>query len=45
MEEFCFKFCVNHLTAVTQTQAFTDMDHELLKNFISKASRYGAFKN
>uniref|UniRef100_A0A8K9UUH3 RCC1 and BTB domain containing protein 2 n=2 Tax=Oncorhynchus TaxID=8016 RepID=A0A8K9UUH3_ONCMY len=45
LEEFCFKFCVNHLTAVTQTQAFADMDHELLKAFISKASRYGAFKN
>uniref|UniRef100_A0A3B5K3X4 RCC1 and BTB domain containing protein 2 n=2 Tax=Takifugu rubripes TaxID=31033 RepID=A0A3B5K3X4_TAKRU len=45
LEDFCFKFCVNHLTAVTQTHAFADMDHELLKNFISKASRYGAFKN
>uniref|UniRef100_A0A672IJ87 RCC1 and BTB domain-containing protein 2-like n=1 Tax=Salarias fasciatus TaxID=181472 RepID=A0A672IJ87_SALFA len=45
LEEFCFKFCVNHLTAVTQTQAFADMDHDLLKNFINKASRYGAFKN
>lgn len=45
LEEFCFKFCVNHLTAVTQTQAFTGMDHDLLKNFINKASRYGAFKN
>ncbi|KAG9348412.1 hypothetical protein JZ751_002147 [Albula glossodonta] len=45
LEDFCFKFCVNHLTAVTQTQAFADMDHDLLKNFISKASRYGAFKN
>ncbi|TRY90880.1 hypothetical protein DNTS_021956 [Danionella cerebrum] len=45
LEDFCFKFCVNHLTAVTQTQAFADMDHTLLKNFISKASRYGAFKN
>ncbi|XP_036392263.1 RCC1 and BTB domain-containing protein 2 isoform X1 [Megalops cyprinoides] len=45
LEEFCFKFCVNHLTAVTQTQAFAEMDHDLLKNFISKASRYGAFKN
>ncbi|KAI5099056.1 RCC1 and BTB domain-containing protein 2 isoform X1 [Silurus meridionalis] len=45
LEEFCFKFCVNHLTAVTQTHAFADMDHDLLKNFISKASRYGAFKN
>lgn len=45
LEEYCFKFCVNHLTAVTQTQAFTEMDHDLLKNFINKASRYGAFKN
>ncbi|KAI1903822.1 hypothetical protein AGOR_G00031160 [Albula goreensis] len=45
LEEFCFKFCVNHMTAVTQTQAFVDMDHDLLKNFIHKASRYGAFKN
>uniref|UniRef100_A0A672NR48 RCC1 and BTB domain containing protein 2 n=2 Tax=Sinocyclocheilus grahami TaxID=75366 RepID=A0A672NR48_SINGR len=45
LEEFCFKFCVNHLTAVTQTQAFADMDHDLLKNFISKASRHGAFKS
>ncbi|XP_072316743.1 RCC1 and BTB domain-containing protein 2 isoform X1 [Eucyclogobius newberryi] len=45
LEEFCFKFCINHLTAVTLTQAFAEMDHDLLKNFINKASRYGAFKN
>ncbi|XP_061683885.1 RCC1 and BTB domain-containing protein 2 isoform X1 [Syngnathoides biaculeatus] len=45
LEEFCFKFCVNHLTSVTQTQAFAEMDHNLLKNFISKASRHGAFRN
>ncbi|XP_023695221.1 RCC1 and BTB domain-containing protein 2 isoform X3 [Paramormyrops kingsleyae] len=45
LEDFCFKFCMNHLTAVTQTQAFADMDHDLLKTFISKASSYGAFKN
>ncbi|XP_078088320.1 RCC1 and BTB domain-containing protein 2-like isoform X4 [Mustelus asterias] len=45
LEEFCFKFCVNHLTAVTQTQSFSDMDHELLKNFISKAGKHGAFRN
>ncbi|XP_077578799.1 RCC1 and BTB domain-containing protein 2 isoform X2 [Stigmatopora nigra] len=45
LEEFCFKYCVNHLTSVTQTQAFREMDHELLKNFISKASRHGAFRN
>ncbi|XP_069495940.1 RCC1 and BTB domain-containing protein 2 isoform X3 [Ambystoma mexicanum] len=44
LEDFCFRFCINHLTMVTQTQAFADMDSELLKNFISKASRMGAFK-
>ncbi|NXO36214.1 RCBT2 protein, partial [Locustella ochotensis] len=45
LEEFCFRFCINHLTVVTQTQGFADMDHDLLKNFISKASRVGAFRN
>uniref|UniRef100_A0A3Q3DC17 RCC1 and BTB domain containing protein 2 n=1 Tax=Hippocampus comes TaxID=109280 RepID=A0A3Q3DC17_HIPCM len=45
LEEFCFKFCINHLTSVTQTQAFAEMDHDLLKNFIGKASRHGAFRN
>ncbi|XP_018584674.2 RCC1 and BTB domain-containing protein 1-like isoform X1 [Scleropages formosus] len=45
LEEFCFKFCVNHLTEVTQTAAFWQMDGNMLKEFISKASRCGAFKN
>ncbi|XP_030056338.1 RCC1 and BTB domain-containing protein 2 isoform X1 [Microcaecilia unicolor] len=45
LEEFCFRFCINHLTVVTQTQAFADMDHNLMKTFINKASRVGAFKN
>ncbi|XP_027445120.1 RCC1 and BTB domain-containing protein 2 isoform X3 [Zalophus californianus] len=45
LEEFCFRFCINHLTVVTQTSGFAEMDHDLLKNFISKASRVGAFKN
>ncbi|NWU93491.1 RCBT2 protein, partial [Upupa epops] len=45
LEEFCFRFCINHLTVVTQTQGFAEMDHDLLKNFISKASRVGAFRN
>ncbi|XP_074984603.1 RCC1 and BTB domain-containing protein 2 isoform X3 [Caretta caretta] len=45
LEEFCFRFCINHLTVVTQTTGFAEMDHDLLKNFISKASRVGAFKN
>ncbi|CDQ62976.1 RCC1 and BTB domain-containing protein 1 isoform X6 [Oncorhynchus mykiss] len=45
LEEFCFKFCVNHLTEVTQTAAFWQMEGNLLKEFISRASRCGAFKN
>lgn len=45
LEEFCFKFCVNHLTEVTQTAAFWQIDGNLLKDFICRASRCGAFKN
>ncbi|XP_010884619.1 RCC1 and BTB domain-containing protein 1 isoform X2 [Esox lucius] len=45
LEEFCFKFCVNHLTAVTQTAAFWQVDGNMLKEFICRASRCGAFKN
>ena len=45
LEEFCFKFCVNHLTEVTQTAAFWQIDGHMLKEFISRASRCGAFKN
>uniref|UniRef100_A0A4W4HJS1 BTB domain-containing protein n=1 Tax=Electrophorus electricus TaxID=8005 RepID=A0A4W4HJS1_ELEEL len=45
LEEFCFKFCVNHLTEVTQTSAFWQIDGNLLKEFIRRASRCGAFKN
>ncbi|XP_037552367.1 RCC1 and BTB domain-containing protein 1 isoform X2 [Nematolebias whitei] len=45
LEEFCFRFCVNHLTQVTQTAAFWQVDGALLKEFIGRASRCGAFKN
>ncbi|XP_041739058.1 RCC1 and BTB domain-containing protein 1 isoform X3 [Coregonus clupeaformis] len=45
LEEFCFKFCVNHLTEVTQTAAFWQVEGNLLKEFICRASRCGAFKN
>ncbi|KAF7666962.1 hypothetical protein LDENG_00085520 [Lucifuga dentata] len=45
LEEFCFKFCVNHLTAVTQTAAFWQIDGDLLKDFMCRASCCGAFKN
>uniref|UniRef100_A0A8D3C4Y1 Regulator of chromosome condensation (RCC1) and BTB (POZ) domain containing protein 1 n=1 Tax=Scophthalmus maximus TaxID=52904 RepID=A0A8D3C4Y1_SCOMX len=45
LEEFCFRFCVSHLTQVTQTGAFWQSDGAMLKEFISRASRCGAFKN
>ncbi|KAM9327953.1 RCC1 and BTB domain-containing protein 1 [Pholidichthys leucotaenia] len=45
LEEFCFRFCINHLTQVTQTEAFWQVDGAMLKEFISRASRCGAFKN
>ncbi|XP_061571831.1 RCC1 and BTB domain-containing protein 1 isoform X2 [Cololabis saira] len=45
LEDFCFRFCVNHLTQVTQTEAFWEVDGAMLKDFISKASCCGAFKN
>ncbi|XP_047457554.1 RCC1 and BTB domain-containing protein 1-like [Mugil cephalus] len=45
LEEFCFRFCVNHLTEVTQTAAFWQVDGGLLKDFIGRASQCGAFKN
>ncbi|NP_001017352.2 RCC1 and BTB domain-containing protein 1 [Xenopus tropicalis] len=45
LEDFCFRFCVNHLTDVTQTDAFWQMDGMLLKDFIVKAGRSGGFRN
>ncbi|XP_075996550.1 RCC1 and BTB domain-containing protein 1-like [Genypterus blacodes] len=45
LEEFCFRYCVNHLTLVTQSEAFWLMDGEMLKEFISRASRCSVFKN
>lgn len=45
LEVFCFRFCVNHLTQVTQTGAFWQVDGAMLKEFICRASRCGAFKN
>ncbi|XP_043927003.1 RCC1 and BTB domain-containing protein 1 isoform X1 [Protopterus annectens] len=44
LEDFCFRFCISHLTEVTQTAAFWQMDGSLLKEFILKAGKFGAFK-
>ncbi|CAL1267530.1 unnamed protein product [Larinioides sclopetarius] len=42
LEEFCFGFALNHLTAVNQTEAFNKLEEPTIKNFIVKAARHGA---
>uniref|UniRef100_UPI003590129A RCC1 and BTB domain-containing protein 1 isoform X2 n=1 Tax=Myxine glutinosa TaxID=7769 RepID=UPI003590129A len=44
LEEFCFRFCMNHLTAVTQTDSFQRLDENMIKDFVVRAARNGAFK-
>ena len=36
LEDFCFKFSLNHMTAVTQTEAFAKLDEGTVKDFIMK---------
>ena len=36
LEDFCFKFSLNHMTAVTQTEAFAKLDEGTVKDFITK---------
>ncbi|XP_063687521.1 RCC1 and BTB domain-containing protein 1-like [Bolinopsis microptera] len=44
LQEFCFRFSLNHMTAVVQSEAFIKLDNDLMKSFILKASEQGAFK-
>ncbi|CAI4233274.1 unnamed protein product [Auanema sp. JU1783] len=44
LEEHCFRFCMNHMTAVTQSESFRVLDDFSLKQLISRASREGVFK-
>lgn len=45
LEDFCFRFSLNHMTAVAQTDAFSRLDESTLKDFITKAAIHGAFKS
>lgn len=45
LEDFCFRFALNHMTAVTQTEAFGQLEECILKEFIRKAALSGAFRN
>ncbi|KAK6194794.1 hypothetical protein SNE40_000350 [Patella caerulea] len=44
LEEFCFRFAMNHLTEVTQSEAFNNLDEYVLKELIRRAAQAGAFK-
>ncbi|KAL8593917.1 hypothetical protein ACOMHN_032338 [Nucella lapillus] len=45
LEEFCFQFALNHMTAVTQTEAFACLDSPVMTDFIRKAAEAGAFRS
>jgi RCC1 and BTB domain-containing protein len=44
LEDFCFRFALNHLTQVTQTEAFAKLDGDVMREFIRKAGLAGAFR-
>lgn len=45
LEEFCFRFSLNHMTAVTQTEGFSMLDDKAVKDFIARAAKEGVFKS
>ncbi|KAK7864423.1 hypothetical protein R5R35_000463 [Gryllus longicercus] len=45
LEEFCFKFFLNHMTAIIQSEGFSSLDEQTVKDFIRKAAKCGAFKS
>lgn len=44
LQDFSFRFILNHMTAVTQTEAFMNLDEGVTKNLIKIAGQMGAFK-
>ena len=45
LEEFCFSFCLNHMSAVIKTEAFQTLDDAIIKGFLLKASDRGGFRS
>ena len=41
---FCFRFAMNHMTDVVQTESFVNLGESTVKEFIKKAAEKGAFK-
>lgn len=44
LQKFSFRFILNHMTAVTQTEAFMHLDEAVTKQMIKLAAQFGAFK-
>ncbi|XP_078492828.1 RCC1 and BTB domain-containing protein 1-like [Ciona intestinalis] len=44
LQDFCFQFCLNHMTKVVQTENFKLLDKEVLYELVLEASKHGAFK-
>lgn len=44
LEDFCFKFALNHMTAVIQSENFAKLDEKTVKIFVIKAAQAGIFK-
>lgn len=45
LEEYSFRFSLNHMTAVVQSDGFQQLDDSIAKAFVSKAAKNGAFKS
>jgi len=45
LEEFCLRYSLNHMTAVTQSESFANLDEATVKFFIQEAAVRGAFKS
>ena len=44
LEKCCFKFALNHMTAVIQNPDFLELDKNILNSFLIEAARAGVFK-
>nr|CAD7426419.1 unnamed protein product [Timema monikensis] len=45
LEEFCFLFSLNHMTAIIQTTGFLALEDQVVKDFIRRAAQHGVFKS
>ncbi|OQV12481.1 RCC1 and BTB domain-containing protein 1 [Hypsibius exemplaris] len=44
LEEYCYRYMLNHMTDITQSEGFMKLDESTIKAFIFKASQTGIFK-